>query len=319
MIAPDVLAAVLTGALAGGGVLLLIAALRGMPVRQARRRRSREDVIKTLTTRGALAAITGALVLVVTRWPVAAAGTAVLVLGWNGLAGGAAEERRGMARLEALAAWTESLRDTIAGAVGLEQAIPASQRAAAPALKQPLRELVDRLHTRVPMPDALRRFADELDDPSADLVVAALILNAKLRGPGLRDMLGALAGSARAELDMRRRVEAERRATRRSVRIVVAVSVGTALGLAVFNHSYVEPYDGVLGQLMLCVVIALYALAFLWLRRLSRYELPNRFLTDPGDRPGVPAEVPTTVAGWQGRATALRGRHTMDAGGGGGS
>ena len=29
-----------------------------------------------------------------------------------------------MARLEALATWTESLRDTIAGAVGLEQAIP---------------------------------------------------------------------------------------------------------------------------------------------------------------------------------------------------
>jgi len=268
-------------------------------------------------------------VLVVTRWPIAAAGTGALVLGWNGLAGGAAEERRGMARLEALAAWTESLRDTIAGAVGLEQAIPASQRAAAPALQQPLRGLVDRLHTRVPMPDALRRFADDIDDPSADLVIAALILNAKLRGPGLRDMLGALANSARAELDMRRRVEADRRSTRRSVRIVVAVSVGTALGLAVFNHSYVEPYDDFLGQLVLCVVAALYAAAFLWLRRLAQYELPGRFLSEPSKaQPGVPGEVPSTVAGWQGGAARpaaarpaateppLRGRHTMDAGGG---
>ncbi|MGK5556958.1 type II secretion system F family protein [Actinomadura kijaniata] len=316
MNAPDVMLAVLAGGLAGGGVVLLVLALRGMPVRPGRPGRSRRGLVQTLTTRAALASMAGVLVLVFTRWPIAAIGTAVLVLGWNGLAGGAAEERRGMARLEALAAWTESLRDTIAGAVGLEQAIPSSLRAAAPALQRPLSDLVDRLHTRVPMPDALRRFADDLDDPSADLVIAALILNARLRGPGLRDMLGALAGSARAELDMRRRVEADRRSTRRSVRIVVGVSVGTALGLAVFNHSYVEPYDDVLGQLVLCVVIALYAGAFLWLRRLARHEMPARFLSGgTADRPGVPGQVPSTVAGWQGRA--LRGRHTMDAGGGG--
>ncbi|MFC4054024.1 type II secretion system F family protein [Actinomadura syzygii] len=325
MYAPDVLLAVVAGAVAGGGLLLFAVALRGLPPRaKPVRGRSREDLVRTLTTRTAVAVLVAVVVLVLTRWPIAAAGTGALVLAWNGLAGGAAEERKGMARLEALAGWTESLRDTIAGAVGLEQAIPASQRAAAPALRQPLRDLVDRLHTRVPMPDALRRFADDLDDPSADLVIAALVLNAKLRGPGLRDMLSALATSARAELDMRRRVEADRRSTRRSVRIVVAVSVGTALALAVFNHSYVQPYDDVLGQLVLCVVVALYAAAFLWLRRLARYELPGRFLTESRKtaHPGVPGEVPSTVAGWQGDAPQelpLRGRHTMDAGGGGGT
>ena len=322
MYAPDVILAVLAGALTGGGVLLLVAAVRGMPVRHGPPRRSREELVRTLSTRTAVAAVVGLAVLAVTRWPIAAAGTAALVLAWNGLAGGAAEERRGMARLEALAAWTESLRDTIAGAVGLEQAIPASMRAASPVLQQPLRSLVDRMHTRVPLPEALRRFADDLDDPSADLVVAALILNARLRGPGLRDMLGALAASARAELDMRRRVEADRRATRRSVRIVVGVSVGTAIGLAVFNHSYVEPYDDLLGQLVLCLVIALYAAGFLWLRRLARYEMPNRILTGArAERPGVPGEVPTTFAARQSRGAGgqglLRGRHTMDAGGGG--
>ncbi|MFB4313409.1 type II secretion system F family protein [Actinomadura sp. 21ATH] len=331
MYAPDVMLAVLAGGLVGGGLLVLVLAVRGLPARPgggsgAARVRSREDLIRTLSTRTALAVIVGIAVLVVTRWPIAAAGTGVLVLAWNGLAGGAAEERRGIARLEALAAWTESLRDTIAGAVGLEQAIPASLRASAPVLQQPLRNLVDRLHTRVPMPEALRRFADDLDDPSADLVIAALILNAKLRGPGLRDMLGALAASARAELDMRRRVEADRRATRRSVRIVVGVSVGTAIGLAVFNHSYVEPYDDFLGQLVLCLVIALYGAGFVWLRRLAKYEMPSRFLTRT-DRPGVPGEVPSTVAAWQAKGRpkdqpkggVLRGRHTMDAGGGGGA
>ena len=132
MYTPDVMLAIIAGAVIGGGILLLAAALRGLPVRsRPMRGRSREELIRTFTTRTAIAIIAGTAVLVVTRWPIAAAGSAALVLGWNGLAGGAAEERQGMARLEALAAWTESLRDTIAGAVGLEQAIPASQRAAA--------------------------------------------------------------------------------------------------------------------------------------------------------------------------------------------
>jgi Flp pilus assembly protein TadB len=314
---PDVLSAVLAGGLTGGGLLLLIVAVRGLPVGPGgraggrRRRRSREEILRTLTTRGSIAVIAGTAVLAATRWPIAAAGAALLASGWNGIAGGAAEERQAMARLEALAAWTESLRDTIAGAVGLEQAIPASMRAAAPVLHSHLRILVDRLHTRMPMADALRRFADDLDDPSADLVIGALILNARLRGPGLRDMLGALSTSARAELDMRRRVEATRRTTRRSVQIVVGISVGVALLLAVFNRTYVNVYDGFLGQLVLAGIVGLYALGFVWLRRLARFDMPQRFLGSPDAQPGVPTDVPATVAGWQ-----LRGRHTMDAGGG---
>jgi Flp pilus assembly protein TadB len=322
------LTAVLGGAMVGGGVLLFVVALRGLPVRPgaAQGKRGREELVRSLTTRGAIAAVVGALVLIVTRWPVAAVGAALLTLGWRGIAGGAAEERKAMARLEALAAWTESLRDTIAGAVGLEQAIPSSLRAAAPVLQSPLRTLVDRLHTRMPMPDALRRFADDLNDPSADLVVGALILNAKLRGPGLRDMLGALSTSARAELDMRRRVEANRRTTRFSVQIVVGVSVGVSLLLAIFNRSYVQPYDGFLGQIVLTVVVGLYALGFIWLRRLAKFDMPQRFLgtaaaatgPQPGGPAGVPGEVPATVAAWQrqGNGGRLRGRHAIDGGGG---
>lgn len=289
------LLALMAGALSGGGLLLLVVAIRGVRPRPGRPSgRSREDLIRTLTTRTAVSIIGGVLVLVVTRWPVAALGAGMLILAWNSIAGGAAEERRAMVRLEALAAWTESLRDTIAGAVGLEQAIPASLRAVSPVLHPSLRTLVDRLHTRMPLADALRRFGDDLNDPSADLVIAALILNARLRGPGLRDMLGALATSARAELDMRRRVEANRRTTRRSVQIVVGVSVGTALLLAVFNHSYVSAYDSVTGQLVLSLVVGLFALGFLWLRRLAKYEMPRRFL--PSADKGAPGTVPASFA-----------------------
>jgi hypothetical protein len=95
----------------------------------------------------------------------------------------------------------------------------------------------------------------------------------------------------------------------------VGFSVGTALALAIFNHSYVQPFDGFLGQMVLIVVIGFYAAAFFWLRRLAGYELPQRFLGDRENQPGIPTEVPETVAGWQ-EGVPLRGRAAMDAGGG---
>jgi Flp pilus assembly protein TadB len=292
------------GALVGAAIFMLIMAIRGLPPQppgdgaEIWRRRLGE----LMGPRGAVAIIAGILVLISTGWVVAAAGTVALVLGWRGL-GGAAEERRANARLEGLATWTESLRDTIAGAAGLEQAIPVSLRVAAPTIAEPLSRLIDRLHTRVPMPEALRCFADDLDDPSSDLIIAALIINSRLRGPGLRDLLGALSSSVREELDMRRKVTAQRRSTRRSVQIVVAVSVGMALGLAILDRSYMRYYDGIAGQLVLAIVAALYAASFLWLRKLAAYDTPERLLTMRAPEPAAAAASPSGAAAGSGGAT----------------
>ena len=187
------LLAVAVGAVAGGGLFLLVIALRGLPPSPPGQGSDRlqRQVRQIFGIRGAVALVAGVLTLIVTGWVVAGVGIALLAFSWRGLSG-AAGERRALARLEGLATWTESLRDTIAGAVGLEQAIPASLRVAAPSLKEPLTRLVDRLHTRVPMHVALRRFAEDLDDSSADMIIAALIINSRLRGPGLRDLLGGL-------------------------------------------------------------------------------------------------------------------------------
>jgi Flp pilus assembly protein TadB len=285
------LLAIVAGGVAGAGLLLLIVAIRGLPRKQHQTGPGKIEkwLREVLGWRGALAVILGALTLAATGWLVAGVGVALLALGWRSL-GGAVSERRAMARLEGLAVWTESLRDTIAGAVGLEQAIPASLRVAAPTLRGPLENLVDRLRTRVPMAEALRRFADELDDQSADLIIAALIINARLRGPGLRDLLGALSGSVREELDMRRKVGAERRSTRRSVQIVVGISVGLALGMAIFNHSYVHVYNSPEGQLVLIFVVGLYAAGFLWLRKLANFDSPERLFAVPPVPAGPEAE-----------------------------
>jgi Flp pilus assembly protein TadB len=269
------------GVLIGAGLALLIAAIRGLPAREEDERPRGEQIsgaLRFLGTRGAIAGVAGVLILAVTRWPVAAVASGLLVFFWGKLFGGLGAERAALARVEALASWTESLRDTIAGAVGLEQAIPATARAASPAIQRHLEILVDRLRARMPLAQALEHLADDMDDASADLVIAALMLNARLRGPGLRDVLGALAKASREEVDMRQRVMAQRSSTRRSVQIVVAVTLVMVLGLAVFNKSFVEPYGTFLGQVVLVGVIALFAAGFSWLRKLSDVETPARFL-----------------------------------------
>lgn len=298
----SVLCGLLAGAAVGGGVALFVVAMRGWAPRPDQAGRPSADraseLIRFLSRRGSLAIVIGLAVLGLTRWVVLGLATAVLVFTWDRLFGGAAEERAAMKRVEALAGWTESLRDTIAGAVGLEQAIPASARAAAPALRTHLESLVDRLRSRTPLPEALQHLADEIDDASADIIIAALILNARLRGPGLREVLGALAKSAREEVDMRQRVMAQRASTRRSVQIVVLVSVVVVLALAIFNRSFVKPYGTLVGQLVLTIVVLLFGAGFWWLRNLSKVETPDRFLVHaPGraaERHGVPGQFAPT-------------------------
>ena len=273
--------AFLSGALIGGGIFLRIGFFIGvdlLPTPAAGASASLREHLKGLSGRLIISLGTGVVLLIVTRWIVLAGAGIALVLVWPLLFGGAKEEKHAAAKIEALATWAESLRDTIAGAVGLEQAIPATAYAAAPVIREDLALLSDRMRVRVPLPLALRQFADGLNDPTADLIVSALIMNARLRGPGLRQLLGALADTARSELDMRQRVSASRAGTRRSAQIVVIFSIAIMLGLAIFNRSFVAPYSSVQGQLVLVVVVALFAMGMLWMRRLAGVRLPRRFL-----------------------------------------
>jgi Flp pilus assembly protein TadB len=223
----------------------------------------------------------GAGVLIVTRWPLAGLAAAVVTAMWPRLYGGGALGRRQLAKTEAIASWTESLRDTSSAASGLEQAIPATAGATPPLLRAPVRDLAARLDGRVPLPEALSRFADDVDDPAADMVVAALLLNARQRAGGLERILTALAESARAELEMRRKVEHERRALRRqSQRIALAV-VGFAILQAVFAHGWVRPYSSSAGQLVLAILLTLFIGAFARMKSLSAAEAEPRFLSVP--------------------------------------
>jgi Flp pilus assembly protein TadB len=243
----------------------------------------------------AAAAVTAAA-LAVTGWPVAAAGLGALILCWPRLFGGGAAEQRQIAALEALVGWTESLRDTIAAHASLEHAIPASTVNASPLIRPALVRLVGQIRARVPMDRALLNLAAELDDPSADLVIAALILNTKRRGDRLGEVLTGLATAAREELEMRRRIFAGRAQLRRGVQIVMAVTLGFAVFLVTFSRDYIAPYDTAAGQVALAVVVGIFAAAFAWMRRLSVQRPAAAFLARPDRAPDPQAGRPPVGA-----------------------
>ncbi|MGH3357661.1 MAG: type II secretion system F family protein [Nocardioidaceae bacterium] len=277
------LAGLFLGAGLAAGVVLTVAGWRGWSL--AGRFASEGPTLKVsrkMQLRIAAAATVGVIVLLVTRWVVAGAGAAALIVVWPYMFGSAGQGRRDLAYLDGLATWTESLRDTIAGAIGLEQAIPATTANAPAVLAEPLERLVARLRVRTPLPEALGHLADDIDDPGADLVIASLILNARTRGPGLRDSLSALTVAAREELEQRQRSEARRGTLRRSARIIVGITVGFAFLLSIFANEWMARYDTPLGQLMLLVVFGIFGLGFIWLRQLAVTQRPERFLVDAG-------------------------------------
>jgi Flp pilus assembly protein TadB len=282
-----------TGAVIGLGLFTLVVAYVGLPERPAGKPRKQRASLQERTRRLIVGVAAGLLALLATKWVVAGLSIGLLVAYWDRIAGSSSVEKRAIARLDALASWTESLRDTIAGAIGLEQAIPATAVNAGAPIRPSLNLLVDRLRIREPLPDALRAFADDLDDPSADIICASLLLNARLRGPGLRDVLTALAVSTREELDMRRRIEASRKSIRRSVRIVLLIVLGMMGMLSVLNRAYVEPYNSVGGQAILVVIAALFSGGLLWLRSLSAPSKTDRFLVfgSHGDQQALRAPV----------------------------
>ncbi|MFV2102088.1 type II secretion system F family protein [Micromonospora sp. LOL_024] len=263
------------------GLLLVVDGLRRRPpgAAPARRRRAWTSADRHRLL-AAVAAGLGAAA--VTRWPVAALLAAAAVWALPRVLGPDREHQRAIARIEAVATWAELLRDTLSSAAGLEQAITAT----APVTPQPIRPQVQALAATVRggarLPDALRAFATDLADPTADLVVRALTQAAGYHGGQLSECLASLAATARELAGIRMRVATKRAATRTAARVITGTSVAMVAGLIVLNRGFLTPYQSVVGQLVLLVVGAVFAGGFWWLARASRVPEPPRVLADLG-------------------------------------
>lgn len=232
------------------------------------------------TGRWAVAALAaGLLAGLFTGWVVGGLLAGLAVWWLPSLLGGTGRNRERTARIEGIAGWTEMLRDTLAAAAGLEQTILATAPTAPEAVRPQILDLASRLHAGERLPAALRQLARDLADPTADLVIAALVLASGHEARQVSTLLGELAETARAQVEMHQRVDANRARTRTTTRVVVGTTLFFAGGLIVLNPAFLSPYDTATGQLVLLVVGGLFAVGFAWLQRMSRIEEPERFFT----------------------------------------
>ena len=276
--------AALAGVMSVAGVWVVVTSWRPVPARE--RDRSRRSVLDRLDRRRVLGAAAGGLVLLVlTRWPVAALAGAAL--GWmlGGMAG--RTERRALdRRTEAIALWTEMLRDAIGTARGVEGVLVATAATAPLPIRAEVQAMARRL-AREPLDVALDGLAADLDHPIGDLVVTALRLTSTAGGRQVRDVLANLAAAAYAEADSRRRVEVARERPRAAMRYTAIIIGGFVALLVVFSRTYLDPYDSALGQVVLVVVGFYWAAGFSWMHRMGRVAPVERFLLSAPAQDGL--------------------------------
>jgi len=295
----------LAAAGAAAGLVLALAGLVGIepsPPKPERLPTSKKG-LERLEIRASVALGAMLLVGLVTRWPVGALLAGGFVMASPAFLGGKREARATIAKLEAIAAWTEMLRDTMAAAAGLEHAIVSTARIAPAPIRREVTALANRLDSRETLGYALRHFADQLDDPGADLVIVSLILAAEQRARHLVELLTALAAATREQVTMRLRVEAARARVRTASRLITMIAVVLAGGLMLFDRAYLTPFGTALGQFALVIIGACFGAAFWWLARMAKVETAQRFLT--GASQTAATEAAAGVAGGA-RAQALR-------------
>ena len=260
------LAGALVGLIAAVGVWMAIVGWKGVAISPTVKRWSIPD---DLWWRVALIMVALGLGWGLTGWPAAgllaaaAAGITPMLLG----VGRRREELN--ARSDALASWAEMLRDTISSHAGLREAIAVTARVA----PIPIRTEVQRLSVRAErqsLPDALRAFAGEVNDPVADLIVASMVIAAERQAQRLADLLSEIALAARDQAAMTMRVETGRARTYASSKALVVITLGIAVVLMLFSPTYMEPYDSFTGQLVMVGIGALFAGALWGLVQLGR-------------------------------------------------
>jgi Flp pilus assembly protein TadB len=288
----------LAGGLAVAGLALLLLELTrpAPPVGTPPPRRL--SISKKARKRMLMAFASGVITLAVTRWPVAMIAAVLAVLYLPRLMSARVAQRR-EAVLEGLEQWTRRLSDMLTASRGIEDALEASARQAPAAIAPAVAALGRRLAARTGTEAALREFAADVADPASDRIAAALIIATGQRGGAVHDVLSSLAAMLARDVAARREIEADRAQHRTTVKWLTLFVLAFTV-FAVVNKTYSAPFGTVPGQVVMAVVVALYAGGLGWLHHLGSVPTPGRFLA-----PAAVAEV--TPASSSSRSRAHRG------------
>lgn len=282
--------ALLSGLLVGAGLLLVVLGVNGTaPIVRTTgtTSRKRRPGGERRLGRAVVAVVAGVLAWVITGWPAAGLVLAVAVWGLPVLFATSRQAAAAIGRVEAVEDWVRRLSDVLVVGVGLGQAVLVTTAAAPAPIQAEVAALAARVSARWPIEDALRAFADDIGDADADLVVAALILAQRRKGPGAAAALSALADSLAEEVAMRRRVEADRAKPRATARAVTLITLAV-VAFGALNGSYLQPYSTALGQLVLVGVTAVFVTALAWMRAMTLTTTRQRLLVRAPHTSGGP-------------------------------
>lgn len=280
--------------LVAGALAALGTAFRPAKVRAAGASASTPSALSGLGgQRLAVGAVTGFVVLLASRWILLAVAAAVLTIGWGRILrdSRADDERR---RIEGIAKWLEDLRDTLRGSsIGAEEALEQVARHPPEVLSEPMTMYLLRRRQGFRTEQALGDLAEALAHPTADAAIAALrlVVGGTASAGRLFNTVSALASAARDEVRARERVDRTRAIYQSSMKRLVVIGAFLITYLRYAAGDLLAPYGSPAGQAFLALPLAMWGCCIMWLRRLCRYELPQRQRADDDDpaphRPAV--------------------------------
>jgi Flp pilus assembly protein TadB len=288
---------VVTGLAVSGGLVGLVAGIVGTTAPKgpsltarlrARTGHADQDARARRRNRLAAGAIAGALVWLVTGVFVAGVLVMLAIVGVPWLLAPTKGAAVRIGKLEALGDWTQRLSNVLRLGRGLDEALKLSRKGVPEPIAGEVGDLVDRLQVGWRADEALRQFGNALDDVTADKVVAALILSASDRGPGLAQALEDLADSVHEEVAKRRAIESDRAKPRTTVRWMTIITLAVvAVGFLI--PGYTAPYGTLLGQLVLALLAAGFVGVLAWMRTLADHKpIPRFLIADPRSQVTVP-------------------------------
>lgn len=284
-------AALAAGIAIGLGLWLAVLAIMGRVVVGDRRtqdhRKPRTSTAFRFDSRDGIFAVIAVAVAIAiavsTKLVVAALAAAVGILLIPRVIRARTERERAVAKMRAAAEFVESIRGSLGAGSGLEAAIVESARRPPAGLADELADFVAiRRLPEITTEDALRRLADQADEPAVDLLVGSLL--AALRG-GAGDMgrlFERIADQGRDFADTRAQTQAERARVEFQTRILSLLVVFVALLSIVVSPDLTSVYGPTAaGQLLLAIPVVVFALGWWWLITMNQVESQYRFRLRP--------------------------------------
>jgi tight adherence protein B len=186
-------------------------------------------------------------------------------------------DRRRAAVQGALADAVGQLRDGIRSGLSVHDACAGLARSGPETLRPEFASLV-RESRLVGFEPAVAAMRDRLADPLFDVVAVSLVLNDRLGGRNVSQVLDRLAAATRAQLRVQDELRALQARNVLSARIIAAVPLFVLVGIRQVNPGYLALFDDWSGQMLLAGCLVSVAFGYAGMRWMTRLPADRRVL-----------------------------------------